>query len=134
MNHEYHYCNKYINRILLNFQFGTSETEETPSDPANRLVLDYDPETNEELVTVNEKLVSNLKPHQREGVEFMWNKCFQSIEQSKKNKGSGCILGHCMGLGKTLQVNHKIRPKTIISSFKRFFPKFSIVSVHRPLR
>lgn len=71
------------------------------------MVLDYDQQTNEELVTINEKLVRQLKPHQREGVEFMWRRCFQSVEHTKKSKGSECILAHCMGLGKTLQVNQR---------------------------
>lgn len=35
----------------------------------------------------------------------MWNACFESVTQIKKGKGSGCILAHCMGLGKTLQVS-----------------------------
>jgi len=38
------------------------------------------------------------------GVKFMWDACFESLKQTEKTKGSGCILAHCMGLGKTFQV------------------------------
>jgi transcriptional regulator ATRX len=38
----------------------------------------------------------------------MWDALFESVERAKKNKGSGCILAHCMGLGKTMQVSEDI--------------------------
>ncbi|KAI9553415.1 hypothetical protein GHT06_021318 [Daphnia sinensis] len=68
------------------------------------LVLDFDPVTKEELVTVDKSIVTKLKLHQVQGIKFMWDACFESVERLKQHPGSGCILAHCMGLGKTLQV------------------------------
>ncbi|XP_020296025.1 transcriptional regulator ATRX-like isoform X2 [Pseudomyrmex gracilis] len=70
----------------------------------DKLVLDFNTETKEELVTVHEELVKRLKPHQAEGIKFMWDACFESLERTKTTSGSGCIIAHCMGLGKTLQI------------------------------
>lgn len=70
----------------------------------NSLVLDFDPVTKKELVTVDKSIVTKLKLHQVQGVKFMWDACFESVERIKEHPGSGCILAHCMGLGKSLQV------------------------------
>lgn len=70
----------------------------------DKLVLDFDEETKEDLLTVDKKLVKKLKPHQAVGIKFMWDACFETIERIDSSTGSGCILAHCMGLGKSLQV------------------------------
>ena len=69
-----------------------------------KLVLDFDETTKEELVSVHKDLVNRLKPHQAQGIKFMWDACFESVERAKTSKGSGCIIAHCMGLGKTFQI------------------------------
>lgn len=69
-----------------------------------KLVLDEDEETKEPLVQVHRNMVTKLKPHQVDGVQFMWDCCCESVRKVEKSAGSGCILAHCMGLGKTLQV------------------------------
>ncbi|KAL1431369.1 hypothetical protein MTO96_014222 [Rhipicephalus appendiculatus] len=78
------------------------DTHETTTE----LVLEMDLQTKEPLVQVNEKLVKFMKPHQVKGVKFIYDCVIESLDMLKKDpeKGSGCILAHCMGLGKSFQV------------------------------
>ena len=44
-------------------------------------------------------------------VEFMWDNVIESMENFKAKKdsgGNGCIVAHCMGLGKTLSVSNPV--------------------------
>lgn len=68
------------------------------------LRLDIDPATSDDLVTVHRGIVKELKPHQRDGIKLMWDACYESVERLKTEPGTGCILAHSMGLGKSLQV------------------------------
>lgn len=47
-------------------------------------------------ICVHSDITKYLKIHQIDGIKFMFENCFV--------QNSGCILAHCMGLGKTLQV------------------------------
>ncbi|CAG0917341.1 unnamed protein product [Notodromas monacha] len=89
------------------------------AEPESPLYLDIDKETKLPTVSVNEKLAKLLKPHQREGVTFMFNSAVESVERIRSGDvGGGAILAHCMGLGKTLQVIALIHTLATHSSLK----------------
>ncbi len=63
-------------------------------------------------IAVAAPLAKLLKPHQVDGVRFMWKNSFSDLQtligevRPKKNShvtSAGCILAHNMGLGKSLQ-------------------------------
>ncbi|CAH2215946.1 jg207, partial [Pararge aegeria aegeria] len=71
----------------------------------DELCLEYDFDELRPVVTVDPFFTKVMKAHQYEGVKFMWDACFESVSQVQSgHAGGGCILAHCMGLGKTLQV------------------------------
>lgn len=87
-----------------------SQKLESQRDPsmagANALaevLLDYH-EKEKKNIVVHKEIVKHLKQHQIEGIRFMYDCCYGSVDTIRKFPGSGCILAHCMGLGKTLQV------------------------------
>ena len=80
------------------------KTRSLKSADVKELILEFDKETKEPIVEVDKTLVKFLKPHQKNGIEFMYNCVVETIDQLDTSEGSGCILAHSMGLGKTLQV------------------------------
>ncbi|KAK3577102.1 hypothetical protein CHS0354_037134 [Potamilus streckersoni] len=88
---------------------GTEEGKKILGSPmkcpvTTKLVMQVDEKTKEPIIEMDRTLIRKLKPHQVEAVQFMWNCCVENVDRLKKEEGSGCILAHCMGLGKTLSV------------------------------
>ena len=77
--------------------FGPMDMSHKPVDgnQSEELILD---EAKSPSVRVSLDISCQMKPHQREGVQFMYNALFKE----GSGFGEGCILAHCMGLGKTL--------------------------------
>jgi DNA repair and recombination protein RAD54B len=50
------------------------------------------------MLSVDQALAAALRPHQKEGVQFMYD-CLTGV----RGPGGGCILADTMGLGKTIQ-------------------------------
>lgn len=69
----------------------------------NGFILNDSRPADEEAVGVVSTIVDRLKAHQKTGIRFLWRNLIHSFkEASKPDSGGGCVLAHCMGLGKTL--------------------------------
>ncbi|KAG4080668.1 hypothetical protein HA402_013198 [Bradysia odoriphaga] len=85
-------------------QIVESQTEKlSQSHDDSDVILDFDSKQ-KCAISVHPEIVKNLKEHQIAGVKFMYDCCYGSVDSIEKHNGSGCILAHCMGLGKTLQL------------------------------
>ncbi|EFX60691.1 hypothetical protein DAPPUDRAFT_230056, partial [Daphnia pulex] len=94
--------NNMVNPIVVNSKSTLAtvvKTSEQPHHQMDQFVLKRGSQIkNEDQVVVNQNMFEKLKYHQIEGIKFMWNACFTT------NSSAGCVLAHCMGLGKSLQV------------------------------
>lgn len=70
----------------------------------NYIVLEFNKVNNKPLITIHKDLARVLKKHQVEGIRFLWNTVFETVDKTNSTDGTGCILAHRMGIGKTLQI------------------------------
>ncbi|XP_028967330.1 transcriptional regulator ATRX homolog [Galendromus occidentalis] len=86
-------------------------------------VLEHGAGDDKAPVEVDRALVQSMKPHQIEGVKFAYNTIIGSVAHVRRGGiGSGAILAHCMGLGKTFTsicFLHTILTNEILSSHIR---------------
>ncbi|CAB9501707.1 ISWI chromatin-remodeling complex ATPase ISW2 [Seminavis robusta] len=65
----------------------------------------HDPASEVRKVCVDNDIGKNLQPHQKEGVDFIWENGFSDCNyflDGDESQIGGCILAHYMGLGKSL--------------------------------
>lgn len=77
-------------KLVLNM--GLSFTSETGNVMINAATTDAAP------IFINKFISAQLKPHQIDGVQFMWRELIAPGDDAQ-----GCLLAHTMGLGKTMQ-------------------------------
>jgi transcriptional regulator ATRX len=83
-------------RIEERKKLDVSLTIETQS--IKEIYLDIDKETKKPLIKIDNSITKNLKQHQIEGIQFMWDSCFENVKLIESGDlGSGCVLAHCMG-------------------------------------
>lgn len=93
-------------------------------------ILEKAKDSDEVVLEVDERIVKHLKPHQAEGIRFIFDSTFESVSKAGA-KGGGCILAHCMGLGKTLQVSLLLRSYFAISCLHSPFDSAFLVLQER---
>lgn len=78
--------------------FISQNSSKTVKMDQENIVLDNVPGSNV-TISIDKGIAKLLYPYQKEGIEFMWRKCFGSVDEIRESAGTGCILGHIMGLG-----------------------------------
>ncbi|CAF3746940.1 unnamed protein product [Rotaria socialis] len=88
-----------------NLNFDSTIKRKDDEKEQKSIIFEYDSNTGKPLISVLPELVAKMKPHQLDGTMFLWDNVYETIAQIKRdNTGTGCILAHHMGLGKTFQL------------------------------
>ncbi|KAK7970415.1 hypothetical protein PG988_009488 [Apiospora saccharicola] len=84
-------------RMLLRAKLATQGHSEASQN--SHLLINESKEDDQGFIYVPDNIASRIKPHQVEGVRFMWNQLVADFQSRQ-----GCLLAHTMGLGKTMQI------------------------------
>lgn len=87
---------KRTNQFVPSANYSKYKRNKVESCTVQKVILD---QNSDEAISIDDSLVERLKPHQINGIRFMWESCFQSAEKLTESIGGGCILAHCMGVG-----------------------------------
>ncbi|KAI9840497.1 MAG: hypothetical protein M1838_004027 [Thelocarpon superellum] len=68
------------------------------NDDPSRIVVNPGKFDHQPFIYLNPEIGKHIKPHQVNGVRFMWREIVMDT------MGQGCLLAHTMGLGKTMQI------------------------------
>lgn len=68
----------------------------------SELVINVGKEDHEVEIYIDADIAEKMKPHQVDGVRFMWREIVGTSDEDEDLQG--CLLAHTMGLGKTMQV------------------------------
>ena len=77
---------------------GSSQNASSTQSEANSHPLIISSKDPQAPILLNSEITQYIKPHQLEGIQFMWRELCES------QMPQGCLLAHEMGLGKTMQV------------------------------
>ncbi len=81
-----------LSSSLEEIQSETVTNTENESEIHDLQDLYLDLNSAEPQVQVDVNIAKILKPHQKEGVQFMWDTCFESVEKIKNNSTGTCTL------------------------------------------
>uniref|UniRef100_A0AAR2KTB9 RAD54 like 2 n=1 Tax=Pygocentrus nattereri TaxID=42514 RepID=A0AAR2KTB9_PYGNA len=73
-------------------------------DAQGRVLINVNHPADESDLYLSPQLSRAVKPHQIGGIRFLYDNLVETLKRFHSGSGSGCILAHSMGLGKTLQV------------------------------
>ncbi len=61
-----------------------------------KVTLEYaGKDSTEARIELHSDLVQHVKPHQAEGIKFLYETVIESVEKAQRESGGGAILAHC---------------------------------------